>query len=339
MRSSLFSCIALLFATATLRAQQTADEIVAKYAQRIGGLERVHAIQSLRRTGKYYGGGGFEAQVKNENKRPNRVREEFVFGGMTGVTAYDGRAGWKIEPWQGKKDPEPLGEDETKGIVEDAAFDDPLLNYREQGNKLELVGSDQIEGTDVYKLKLTLGSNGDVRTYYLDADSGVPIKYQVLRIVRGAEREFEVELGDYKPVSGVYFPFAVAIGAKDSPTANKAQYAWERIEANVTLDERQFVKPGAAGDMPTAGDAKDAANQQPKPEPQKPAAPKKPPMTVSQSGEVLPAALAVVDSETTAGLGARNIGSAAMSGRVAAIAATKENGRLTLYVGAASGGV
>ena len=50
-------------------------------------------------------------------------------------------------------------------------------------------------------------------------------------------------------------------------------------EANVTLDERQFVKPGAAGDMPTAGDAKDAANQQPKPEPQKPAAPKKPPPT------------------------------------------------------------
>src|SRR5438874_1284100 len=339
MRSSLLSCIALLFATATLRAQQTADEIVAKYAQRIGGLERVHSIQSLRRTGKFYGGGGFEAQIKNENKRPNKVREEFVFGGMTGVTAYDGRVGWKVEPWQGKKDPEPLGEDETKGIVEDASFDDPLLNYREQGNKLELVGSDQIEGTDVYKLKLTLGSNGDVRTYYLDADSGVPIKYQVLRIVRGAEREFEVELGDYKPVSGVYFPFAIAIGAKDSPTANKAQYAWERIEANVTLDEGRFTKPGAAGDTPNAGDAKDAANQQPKPEPQKPVAPKKPPMTISQAGEVLPAVAAVVDSETTAGLGARNIGSAAMSGRVAAIAATKENGRLTLYVGAASGGV
>ena len=45
------------------------------------------------------------------------------------------------------------------------------------------------------------------------------------------------------------------------------------------------------------------------------------------------------DSDTISGLGARNIGSAAMSGRVAAIAAVKENGRLTLYVGAASGGV
>jgi photosystem II stability/assembly factor-like uncharacterized protein len=45
------------------------------------------------------------------------------------------------------------------------------------------------------------------------------------------------------------------------------------------------------------------------------------------------------DSDTISGLGARNIGSAEMSGRVAALAAVKENGRLTVYVGAASGGV
>src|SRR5215831_7146222 len=45
------------------------------------------------------------------------------------------------------------------------------------------------------------------------------------------------------------------------------------------------------------------------------------------------------DSDTVSGLGARNIGSAVMSGRIAAIAAVKENGRLTVYVGAASGGV
>src|SRR2546426_1157607 len=46
-----------------------------------------------------------------------------------------------------------------------------------------------------------------------------------------------------------------------------------------------------------------------------------------------------VDSETISGLGARNIGSAAMSGRVAAIDAVKEGQRLTVYIGAASGGV
>ena len=46
-----------------------------------------------------------------------------------------------------------------------------------------------------------------------------------------------------------------------------------------------------------------------------------------------------VDSETISGLGARNIGSAAMSGRVAAIDAVHEGNRLTIYLGTASGGV
>ena len=46
-----------------------------------------------------------------------------------------------------------------------------------------------------------------------------------------------------------------------------------------------------------------------------------------------------VDSDTISGLGARNIGSATMSGRIAAIDAVQEGARLTIYVGAASGGV
>src|SRR4051812_15883415 len=212
MRQRLLLLLALTLAT-PLRAQNI-DEIVSRYQARIGGAQKIASIQTVRRSGKFYGGGGFEAVVKNENKRPNKVREEFVFGGMTGVNAFDGKSGWKIEPWQGKKDAESLGEDELKGIIEDAGFDDPLLDYQRKGNKVELVGTDQIEGTDVFKVKATLASNGDVRTYYLDQDSYVPIKYEVKRMVRGAEREFEVELGDYKEVNGVFYPFSFAIGAK-----------------------------------------------------------------------------------------------------------------------------
>src|SRR5882672_7598384 len=52
-----------------------------------------------------------------------------------------------------------------------------------------------------------------------------------------------------------------------------------------------------------------------------------------------PAPTVKVDSETISGLGARNIGSAAMSGRIAAVDAVHEGARLTIYVGAASGGV
>src|SRR6266571_8156771 len=46
-----------------------------------------------------------------------------------------------------------------------------------------------------------------------------------------------------------------------------------------------------------------------------------------------------VDSETISGLGARNIGSATMSGRITSIAGVQEGQRLTVYIGSASGGV
>jgi photosystem II stability/assembly factor-like uncharacterized protein len=341
MRRPLLPLLALLISAPAYVHGQTADEIIARYAQRIGGLDRIHAIQTVRRIGKFYGGGGFEAQTQNENKRPGKVREELTFGGMTGVNAYDGKTGWKIEPWGGKKDAESLSEDETKGIIEDAEFDDPLLDYQRTGNKVELIGTDQIEGTDVYKLRLTLASNGDVRTYYLDTESCVPIKYEVKRTVRGAERTFEVELGDYKEVQGVLFPFAFAIGAKGSSSADKAQYAWERISVNVDVDDRRFAKPGAG--VPTAAPA-DASAVGTRPD-REPAAGRsfaaRPPAAVPMAAAAAGAraVAARVDSETTSGLGARNIGSAAMSGRVAAVTAVHEGDRLTVYVGAASGGV
>jgi photosystem II stability/assembly factor-like uncharacterized protein len=59
----------------------------------------------------------------------------------------------------------------------------------------------------------------------------------------------------------------------------------------------------------------------------------------SQTPQPTVAVIPKVDSETISGLGARNIGSAAMSGRVAAIAAVHDGNRLTVYIGAASGGV
>src|SRR5438445_664438 len=102
---------------------QTADEIIARYVSTIGGMEHISAVTSLRRTGKFTGGGGFEAQVVDENARPNRVRQELAIQGMTGITAYDGKSGWKIEPWEGKKDPESLSEEELKSIIEDSDLD------------------------------------------------------------------------------------------------------------------------------------------------------------------------------------------------------------------------
>jgi hypothetical protein len=227
---------------------QTADEIIDKYIKTVGGMEKIQAVKTLRRTGKFTGGGGFEATFTEENKRPNMVRQNFFLQGMTGINAYDGKTGWKIEPWQGKKDPEPLGEEEMKQIVEDSDFDGPLINYQQKGNKVEFVGMEPVEGTDAFKLKVTL-ANGEVRYYYMDTDYYVPIKIETKRMIRGAEQEFETTLGDYKEVAGWYLCHSVETNVKGSP--NKSKVVYEKIEANVALDDSRFQMP-AIGTTPAA---------------------------------------------------------------------------------------
>ena len=233
--------IAALALLAPVGSAQTADEIISKYIKTIGGMEKIEAIRTLRRTGKLTGGGGFEAVFIQENRRPQMVRQEVILQGMTGVTAYDGKTGWKIEPWAGKKDAEPLGEDELKEILEDADFDGPLINYRQKGNKVEFAGVEPIEGTDAYKLKVTL-PDGEIRYYFMDTEYCVPIKVETKRMVRGAERESETSLGDYKEVAGVFQPYSIESCVKGSP--DKSQINFEKIEANVTLDDSRFKQPG-----------------------------------------------------------------------------------------------
>jgi hypothetical protein len=235
------SAIPALLLLASSLAAQSVDSLIAKYVQAVGGMARMQALQTLRRTGKYTGSGGFEANVVQENKRPNLVRKEFSLQGMTGVNAYDSHNGWKIEPWQGKRDPESLGEEELHGILDDADFDGPLVNYQAKGNRVEYEGKESIEGSDAYKLKVTR-SNGDVSFYYLDADYYLPIRIDTQRMIRGALQEIvETSLGDYKQVAGVYLPFAFESGQRGSSDRSKITY--DKIEANVPLDDRRFIRP------------------------------------------------------------------------------------------------
>lgn len=221
------------------QAPPTADEIIAHYLKTVGGMDKIQSVKTLRRVGKYTGDGGFEAIIVQENKRPDFVREEFTLQGMTGINAWDGRAGWKIDPFGGKKDAESLSDEEMRSILVDADFDEPLVNYAKKGNKVEFTGMDQIEGTDVYKLKVTL-KNGDTRTYYLDSDYYVPIQIDDKRTIRGSEQEIETTLGDYKEVAGWFMPFSIESGPKGQ---SKGKITFQRIEPNVTLDDSRFHKP------------------------------------------------------------------------------------------------
>lgn len=221
---------------------QTAEELVAKNLQAKGGVDKIKAIKSVRMTGNF-DGSGLKATVGTESKRPDMVRETFSVQGMTQIQAYDGSSGWQISPFGGRKDPELLGEDDVRGLAEDADFDGPLMDAQAKGNKIEYLGHDQIDGDDAYKLKVTL-KNGDIFYYYLDPDTFIEIQVDRQQFVRGAVRESVTVMGSYKPVNGVMYPFFVESGPKNNPDArNKTTFT--KIEANVPIDDGAFKMPAA----------------------------------------------------------------------------------------------
>lgn len=218
---------------------QTVDEIIAKNIQARGGLEELKSVKSIRATAES-STGSFRGKVIRDTKRPDKVREEFVLQGMAQVRAYDGKEGWQINPFGGRRDAELLSPDDMKDLVVDADIDGPLVDYKEKGSKAELMGHDSVEGTDCYKIKLTL-KNGDVRTYYLDTDSYMELKLETQTMIRGALQESETFYGDYDQVDGIYYPFALERGRKGDPVREKITV--EKVDLNVPLDDSLFKMP------------------------------------------------------------------------------------------------
>jgi hypothetical protein len=221
---------------------QTADELVAKNIQARGGLEKIHAIQNIRMTGRFVGMRGRTASVGQENVRPNLVRETFSMQGMTQVQAYDGTTGWEVQPFRGRKDPLLMGEDSVRNVLLDADLDGPLVDYKQKGSTVEYLGHDLVDGDDALRLKVTL-KNGDIIYDYLDPDTFMEIRQEIQQFIRGSVRERVVSLGSYKPVAGVMFSFSIAQGPKSNPEAQT--YMWRTVEANVTLDLADFALPAS----------------------------------------------------------------------------------------------
>src|SRR5207245_213682 len=149
---------------------QSAEVLVSKNIEAKGGIDKIKAIKSVRITGRVTGGGGFTAATKQENERPNQVRETFTLQGMTAVTAYDGTTGWRIQPFGGHKDPELMGEDDLKDLLLDADFDGPLVDYKEKRNTVVYLGHDVVDGDDALRVTVPL-QNVDIISYCLDRDT------------------------------------------------------------------------------------------------------------------------------------------------------------------------
>ena len=240
-----FPFLASAFLASAVHAQDkpaaTVDELVAKNIEAKGGAQALHSLQSLRLTGKLLiNNGQFQLGYVETRKRPDEVRTEVTLQGMTAVNAYDGKEGWKISPFQGRKDPEKMSTDDTKSVMEDGEIDGPLVDWKEKGSTVEYLGTEDVDGTQAHKLKV-VRKNGDVVFVYLDPDHFLEIRTLSERIEHGAQMEVETDIGDYEKIGGVFIPFSSESGPKGSPV--KQKIVIEKAEPNPPLDDAIFHFP------------------------------------------------------------------------------------------------
>ena len=251
MNRLLLSCAAL-GASAVMACAlnaQTADELIAKNIEAKGGMEKIKAIHSLKMTARLETQ-GIVILLSADQKPADMIRQSATIEGMTQVQAYDGSQGWQINPFNGRRDPEMMGEDDTRDLVESSDFYGPLVDYQQKGSKVEYIGHATVDGDDALLLKITL-KNGDIYNYYLDPDTYLEIRTERLMYVRGTVHDSFNNLGSYKKVNGVYFPFSTESGSARNP-GSAAKITVTKMEANVDLPDTEFKMPAEAAKSPGA---------------------------------------------------------------------------------------
>ncbi|HEY4757939.1 MAG TPA: hypothetical protein VIH43_05225 [Chthoniobacterales bacterium] len=243
-RLILVSIVSALAGSVVLAQDKTAptvNELVAKNVAAKGGADALRALQSVRFTGKMLlNEGQIQLAYLETKKRPGEVRSEVTLQGMTAVQAYDGAQGWKISPFQGRKDPEKMSADDTKSLMEDAEIDGPLVDWKAKGSSVEYLGTEDVDGTLAHKLKV-VRKNGDVVFVYLDPDAFLEIRSVTQRVEQGAQVEVETDLGDYEKIAGVFLPFSIEAGRKGAP--DKQKIVIDKAEPNITVDDAIFKFP------------------------------------------------------------------------------------------------
>ena len=234
--------LALLLVAPVLAAPQTPtiDQLIARHIEARGGAAHLKAVQTRRTTGVMSGVAPFDIPFTVEQKRPGYFRRELSIQGTPQITVFDGKGGWKIDPFtNGNAKPRPLTPDDVKDLIEDADMDGALVDWAAKGNKVEYLGQEKREGGPAYKLKLIYA---DVRfsIIVLDAQSYQEVERVVTRKQMGQDIEMEVFTSGYTPVQGVSEPSRIDIGPKGS--TQRMHLEITKVEVNVPMDDARFGK-------------------------------------------------------------------------------------------------
>jgi outer membrane lipoprotein-sorting protein len=206
-----------------------------------GGKAELRALRSIRETGTATASGGRVARVIREIKRPGLMRLQFSYQGTTSVFAHDGKSGWQIAPLQGQFEPQVMPpQGETAAEVDQRDIEGPLVDWREKGHVVELVGRDKLPAGDTFKLKVTL-KGGAVRYDYVDVASRQIVRSDVTRTIRGRTVVLENTFSDFRKVDGLVFPHFIETHVKDRPQVIRISV--EKIELNPDLDDARFRLP------------------------------------------------------------------------------------------------
>jgi hypothetical protein len=214
---------------------QTADEIVNKYLDAIGGKDKLAQIKtkSIESTTQVMGNEG-PSSINIVDGVGYKVMSEI--NGQSFITCYTDKGGWQVNPYAGAATPTPLPDELYKQGRAVLDINGPLYNYAAKGNKVELLGK---EGND-YKLKVTNKDSVEI-TAYIDATTYYMNKVVASASMMGQTMEVTTTFSDFKKGDmGLVFAYNVEIsygGQFSVATTIK------KIEINKTIDPAIFAMP------------------------------------------------------------------------------------------------
>ena len=221
----------------------SAAQIVDRNVAARGGLQAWQAVSTLTLSGRMEAGGKKNSELPfvMKMKRSHMSRLEIRFQEQTAVQVYDGQQGWKVRPFLGRDEAEPFTPAEAKAAAAWDELDGPLVDYARKGTKLELLGTEAVEGHNAYKLKLTM-KNGDVRHIWVDAASFLERKMDgEPRKMDGKLRNVAIFFRDYRTENGLTVPRVLETMVEKDKLSHKMTI--EHVVVNQSMDGALFAKP------------------------------------------------------------------------------------------------
>lgn len=232
---------------------QSVDELLARNLAARGGAEAWRQVSTLQLTGRMEIGRDVTVPYVLEQKRPGKMRLEFEFDGDPVVQTYDGKAGWKLTPFLGRRDAQPMSAVELR---EAAGSSDPrglLIDHAARGHKVELLGREQVDRRDAFKLKVTL-PEGAVRWVYLDAETALEVKQEMRRKLGQRERLVETYFYDWQPTQGVLVAHRQETHTEGRK--NTLPFLVQTVRVNLSLADERFGRPASLPPRPLARNGK-----------------------------------------------------------------------------------